>query len=523
MPPPPHAHQSASERIACCSWGEEGRDRGCCSIGEQRQCESLGESLLPSEPPAFRHGEVQSIPHKSASIPITHLAPTSAPRHASVLRPISYLGSKLRSIDSIVEVRNQWTSKQITVLDPFSGSSVVAQAFALNGDSVVCSDVMKMCSDIATATIRGAQISIPDLQSFTEEILAAPAVNGAEHLDRFVEEERRLIKRSVAADLITYSIGIPQIWRPNDASPALRRIYSQLLSLEGKPVHQSIPVVAAYYGGTYFGLFQALEIDRIWQAILRLKNKGTAEEWVMASLLTSLYSAASACTFTAGKHFAQPYIIGAERMNEYALRRVLEDRRIDVAERFRQAVNALIRRVDDTGPKHKVLNRSLEDWTSEAVKHEKISLIYADPPYTAQQYSRFYHILETLSQGCIPTLQVFRGRATRGIYPTNRFKSAFCSKRTALPAFERLLNLGADAGASVLLSYSFSGVSTGNARMIELEDMLSLPVVKTSRMSPQIYRLPHQYRSFTSTECDNTDDWEALILFTHNASTLLRK
>ena len=453
----------------------------------------------------------------SPSMPITPLVPKSAPRHAAVLRPISYLGSKLRSIDSILDVRNQWSSKPIKVLDPFSGSSVVAQAFAQNGDSVVCSDVMKMCCDIAMATIRGKKTLISSLQSLAEEVLAAPAVSGAEHLDIYVENERGLITRGAGADLIAYSVTIPQIWRPFDASPALRRIYSHLHALEGKRVDQPIPVVASYYGATYFGVFQALEIDRIWQAILMLGAQGTVEEWVIASLLTALFSAASACTFTAGKHFAQPYIIGAERTNEYALRRVLEDRRIDVAERFRQAVNAIICRVDNTGQKNKVLNCSLEDWTSEAVKKEKISLIYADPPYTAQQYSRFYHILETLSHGRIPDLQVFRGGATRGIYPTNRFKSAFCSKRTAPASFERLLTLGADAGASVLLSYSFSGASTGNARMIELEDIISLPIVKKSRMGIQIYRLPHQYRSFTSTDCEKSDDWEGLILFNHNA------
>lgn len=409
------------------------------------------------------------------------------------------------------------------MLDPFAGSSVVAQAFALNGDTVVCSDAMKMCSDIATATLCRANLAISNLRSLAEEVVAARAIWGSENLVEYAEEEKRLIARSAAADLIAFSVTVPQIWRPNNASPDLRNIFSKLHSLEGSRVKQSIPVVAAYYAATYFGVFQALEIDRIWQAIVTLETKGTVEGWVIASLLTALFSAASACTFTAGKHFAQPYIIGAERTNEYALRRVLEDRRVDVSEKFLQAVNMLIAKVNDTHSKHKVLNCSFEDWTSETVRDAKIDLIYADPPYTAQQYSRFYHILETLSKGCIPNLQVFRGGPTRGIYPTDRFKSAFCSKRSARAAFDRLLSLGSNTGASVLLSYSFSSASTGNARMIELEEIMSLPVVKENGMAPKIFRLPHQYRSFTSTDCDNCDDWEALILFNHNATTILRK
>ncbi len=452
----------------------------------------------------------------------TLLVSPEAGADLSVNRPISYMGSKLRSIHSIIEVRNQWASTPLRVLDPFVGSSVVAQAFARNGDSVVCSDAMKMCTDMANATICGKPWLVERLRAHADEINSARAVSGANFFDSYVEIERILVNQGDAATLISFSTTVPQIWRPSGASRELKELFAQLHRLQGKRVERTMPVFAAYYGATYFGLYQALEIDRIWQSIMGLAANTRVDSWIIAALLTSLYAAASSCTFTAGKHFAQPYLNSVERTNDYALGRVLVDRQIDVADKFKSSLEALIAGVEQSPRNHEVVTQYFEAWTPEAMKTAGINLIYADPPYTAQQYSRFYHVLETLAQGCVPTLQVFRGSTTRGLYPVSRFKSRFCSKRTAKPAFEDLLNLAVNSDAAVLLSYSFASTSTGNARMIQMDELMSLTAVKKGRLVPHVYRLPHQYRSLVASERDSSEDWEALILFAPHASALLR-
>lgn len=56
---------------------------------------------------------------------------------------------------------------------------------------------------------------------------------------------------------------------------------------------------------------------------------------------------------------------------------------------------------------------------------ERSDLIYVDPPYSAAQYSRFYHILETLVKYDDPSVK-FKGR-----YRSDRYFSDFCRKSRA--------------------------------------------------------------------------------------------
>ena len=84
------------------------------------------------------------------------------------------------------------------------------------------------------------------------------------------------------------------------------------------------------------------------------------------------------------------------------------------------------------------------------------SLWYLDPPYTRDQYSRFYHFLETLARGDEPEL------AHGARYREDRFKSAFCSSRSAASELRDLFSAIRERSprASVLLSYSSRGLLT---------------------------------------------------------------
>jgi adenine-specific DNA-methyltransferase len=79
---------------------------------------------------------------------------------------------------------------------------------------------------------------------------------------------------------------------------------------------------------------------------------------------------------------------------------------------------------------------------------------YVDPPYTRDQYSRFYHLLETIVRGDRPAV------AHRARYRDDRFSSAFCSSRRAAAELGALLLAIRDASPSarVVLSYSSRGL-----------------------------------------------------------------
>jgi adenine-specific DNA-methyltransferase len=82
-----------------------------------------------------------------------------------------------------------------------------------------------------------------------------------------------------------------------------------------------------------------------------------------------------------------------------------------------------------------------------------VSVIYADPPYTDDQYSRFYHLLETLCLYDYPVV------SRAGLYRPNRFQTAFSLKSKAQDALQKLIDASARAGADLVLSYPTNGLA----------------------------------------------------------------
>lgn len=78
--------------------------------------------------------------------------------------------------------------------------------------------------------------------------------------------------------------------------------------------------------------------------------------------------------------------------------------------------------------------------------------MYADPPYTKDQYSRYYHVYETLY------LYDFPGSSGAGRYRESRFITPFCLASQVAAAFETLFSRVADARLTLILSYPKEGL-----------------------------------------------------------------
>ena len=80
-----------------------------------------------------------------------------------------------------------------------------------------------------------------------------------------------------------------------------------------------------------------------------------------------------------------------------------------------------------------------------------------DPPYTADNYSRFYHVLEVLVRYDYPTLATdAAGQVLRGRYPEidGRFQSGFCRRADVEDEFRQVIRAAAHTGAKLIISYS---------------------------------------------------------------------
>jgi adenine-specific DNA-methyltransferase len=79
-------------------------------------------------------------------------------------------------------------------------------------------------------------------------------------------------------------------------------------------------------------------------------------------------------------------------------------------------------------------------------------VIYADPPYSKAQYSRYYHVLETLVLYDYPEI------SGKGRYRAERFNTDFSRAGAVQEAMDRFINSAAQTGAPLYLSYPRNGL-----------------------------------------------------------------
>jgi adenine-specific DNA-methyltransferase len=83
-------------------------------------------------------------------------------------------------------------------------------------------------------------------------------------------------------------------------------------------------------------------------------------------------------------------------------------------------------------------------------QHEEIA-IYADPPYSRAQYSRYYHVLETLILYDYPEI------TGKGRYRADRINTDFSRKAQVVEATDKFIGAAANVGP-LFLSYPANGL-----------------------------------------------------------------
>jgi hypothetical protein len=445
-------------------------------------------------------------------------------------RPVQYLGSKLRALDHIIEAVQPLVPLGATVWEPFAGSTVVSQALAAHSYRVVAGDALKASGAFATAMLgvgRGEDVPPTALGEKAAEVVdaarAAMAASDEVALwQAWLEQEEAALADKDGGRLLAVDAELPQRWRrPGAAHERLDAYFADIEhAAEGGGAGLS-GLLSATYAGTYFGLRQALELEHLRAALDQALNRESADSrWLRAGLLTALCHAASMAVFSPGKHFAQPHRIRDGKELDFHAKRVLSDRSIDVVEHFRYAAEQIDARARWASEGHRAHNRLVEETSAADLRGWGVQAVYADPPYTAQQYSRFYHLLETLVTGTPPTLQTTRGAVTRGLYPEDRYLSPYCSRVKAPGAIRDLARKTADADAHLMLSYSDSrGQSTGNARSVSLDVLVDCVKDAFGADRVTVHQLSLRYRQFnhSSAGVSGRDDPEYLVVGRKNA------
>jgi hypothetical protein len=250
--------------------------------------------------------------------------------------------------------------------------------------------------------------------------------------------------------------------------------------------HAAESVVSRYYGGLYFGIQQAVDIDvALRRARVMKLASGPESDTVMAAVLI----ACSLVVGTVGKQFAQPL---RPRMKDGTpkaglWKRVQRDRSVHFMPLLREQLLAVSQRPAAIEP-----SRALRcDYADFLASYDgRLSAVYADPPYTRDHYSRYYHVLETIALGDQPELSRSNlgggASISRGVYRRDRHQSPFSIVRQAPQAFESLFARVRARGIPLILSYSpyiDGGVSRPRVMsMTQLEQIASKHYERVQRI-----------------------------------------
>lgn len=193
------------------------------------------------------------------------------------------------------------------------------------------------------------------------------------------------------------------------------------------------------YVGHYFSPLQGLHI-------VALRSTLPPTEPDRTICLAALISASSACSASPG-HTAEPF-----RPSGAAGKHVLAAWRRDVFELTFMNLSRL-------APRHAIRAGTTEvgDATTVLRQVDEKDLVFIDPPYSAVQYSRFYHVLESVARGKCGSVE------GRGRYPAmiERPQSLFSNTTTASAAMKSLLKLIADCGARAVVTFPSGTASNG--------------------------------------------------------------
>ena len=386
-------------------------------------------------------------------------------------RTIHYLGSKLRFLDFIKEIADELDPKNGHIIDLFAGSGAVSRHFS-KSRRVISADIQEYSRVICSALMQPRFISTMDeIETFVKQRRSAYI----SLLLPLIELEDRILhgqapSEDLAAHFLESCSIYTQLTSPRkNIPPSIQAPLSEVAKFISSREKEDL-LITRYFGGVFFSFEQSIELD----ALLDYAHLAPVHE--RDTLLSCVLGTASDIANTVGKQFAQP-LQPRSRSGEPKpglVARMKRDRTISVLDTFGKRL-ARSKENDSSDLGHLQLRadfrRVLESYACEA------SIIYADPPYTRDHYSRFYHALETIALADFPEVTKSKRngeiRISRGLYRANRYQSEFCIKSTAPAAFRDLFQLAARNNSALLLSYSpFSKADGAHPRVVELEDLI---------------------------------------------------
>jgi 16S rRNA G966 N2-methylase RsmD len=449
----------------------------------------------PAGPAHVSHGGTGSSWHEidldgyraySLSTPLNAIAANSIARHRSLVasrsalfaRSANYMGSKAALSSQLLDIVDAAENPGTTMVDLMCGSGVMASAFARQFPTIA-SDAQEFCRLLGL--IQGGGMTRARGEEIAQRVIQSARRRFNELGDdvrRSIEEESQLINSELSIDATEVLLNTLRerltLWE-KESLGSLEMVAS---------AHQSGRLFGHLYGGVFFGDRQAAELDCLRQSISDLPNE-IEKNWALGALVC----AASACAYTYGGHFAQPKLdISDSGKARGDISDALKQRSLSITHEFFTRLTSLA--TESESIEHSVVVVA-GPWEEAIPKIAGATgncpvCVYIDPPYTRDEYSRYYHVLEALvryrpqavsGKGRLPK------RGTEG-----RFASKFSGRRADLMEAEiaRAVRAVLRQGWNCLWSYSNSGIASIDGTLARLEGH-----AKTA----EVFCMDHRYKA----------------------------
>lgn len=348
---------------------------------------------------------------------------------------VSYMGTKRTLASQVANVIAD--APPGPLLDLFSGICSIASTVSPYRQ-VWCNDIQQFASTVAEAFFTSPTLPYPP--DHAARLVIAPYSNN------LLELQHRFSRplRKEADALTSHDLSLLQALEstlPNVANcPQLEQEREFLCA---NPTSFPYRLFTTTFSGGYLGLHQNIQVDSIRYALDSLLASGKLDSHQHKWMCLALCQATNKVATTTG-HFAQYMRIKPKTKQRF------------ISQRRRSVWYEWLRAMHDMAPvgtpawrsNNRVFSQDANALLAYLLEHsDPPAVIYADPPYTDDQYSRYYHLYETL------LLYDYPPSRGMGRYRPDRFRSPYSLKTQVRNAMASLISSSATLGSKLVLSY----------------------------------------------------------------------
>lgn len=347
---------------------------------------------------------------------------------------IRYMGTKRHMASHVRDVIAELTLGG-RVVDLFSGMGSVAESLR-DTASVVTNDALSF-----TAVVSRARFTGPDRISTSADVIHRILPRYESHLHKLkasfaneLQNENEALRGS-RTDLLNYMQNAQHV-----GNSVKRNLEAKIAAESSDMDHYKL--ASLYFSAGYLSLRQAIELDAI-RAAIDTDSHQDERDWMLAAWLTGASVLVNAPGHTA--QYLRPN-------SDPAHKRLVRTWERSIWNEFALALDSVTQVGTETWRSNNAVHvGDALDLISAGELHD-IGAIYADPPYTKDQYSRYYHMYETLYRYDYPdSCGIGRTRS-------DRFTTGFSRKSDVVASFHDLCRNASRMQVPLVISYPSRGL-----------------------------------------------------------------